>query len=259
MHVSSLSLQLFSEKKEDQEKYQLLTEQIRNNIIKKYLVPGTGKFDNATQAAQIFALYYGLSPEPEKTFQVLLDEYARHNWHISTGIFACKMGFDVLREHNRNDIAYRLVNQRDYPGWGYMVENGATTLWESWEYPENASSQNHPMFGSTEEWFYRSLLGINPLQPGFKEIMIKPQPAGDLKWVQGSYHSMYGLIRSAWRITEKEFQLEVEIPANTTARIYLPATNQESIACSSGYTYAGEQDGYSICLVNSGKYTFTCQ
>lgn len=169
------------------------------------------------------------------------------------------MGFDVLREHNRNDIAYRLVNQRDYPGWGYMVENGATTLWESWEYPENASSQNHPMFGSTEEWFYRSLLGINPLQPGFKEIMIKPQPAGDLKWVQGSYHSMYGLIRSAWRITEKEFQLEVEIPANTTARIYLPATNQESIACSSGYTYAGEQDGYSICLVNSGKYTFTCQ
>jgi alpha-L-rhamnosidase len=123
------------------------------------MLKGTGRFDNGTQAAQIFALYYGLSTEKENSIKSLMDEFARHNWHLSTGIFSTKMMFDVLRENNMNEIAYKIADQREFPGWGHMIQNGATTLWETWKYPGTGPSMNHPMFGSIEEWFYRSLLG----------------------------------------------------------------------------------------------------
>ena len=124
----------------------------------------------------------------------MLDEFKRHNNHVSSGIFGIKMMFDVLSEINRNDLTYEVANQKDFPGWGYMLSKGATTLWESWSYSDNVYSQNHPMFGSIDEWFFRSLLGINPGSPGFEKIIIKPQPAGDLSWAKGSYHSVKGKI-----------------------------------------------------------------
>ena len=161
------------EKSEDEVKYKKLAEQIKQRILRKYWVPSTGRFDNGTQSAQLFALWYDLSAEPEKSFEVLMDEIRRHNNHVSSGIFGVMMMFDVLREHNQNEVAYRVADQRDYPGWGYMLSKGATTLWESWEYPDNAPSQNHPMFGSIDEWFYRSLLGINPTAPGFPCNLLK--------------------------------------------------------------------------------------
>lgn len=242
-------------KDKDAEQYARLSENVKKAIVQKYLIPGSGRFDNATQAAQIFALYYNLSPEADKTFEFLLKEYERHNWHVSTGIFATKMGFDVLREHNRNDIAYLLVNQRDYPGWGHMIESGATTLWEDWAYPEQ-SSQNHPMFGSTEEWFYRSLAGINPGKPGFKEVIIKPQPAGDLTWVKASYESPYGTIVSHWKIEEGKYLLSVEVPANSTGIVYVKSQQPNTVKVDNEAAFVEWKDGYAVYKVNSGKYDF---
>ena len=243
-------------KTDDALKYEQLIENIRNAIIRKYYIPKTGRFDNATQGAQAFALYYGLSPDPEATMKVLLSEYERHNWHVATGIFSCKMAFDILRINNMNDIAYRITNQRDYPSWGFMLAGGATTLWESWEYPDNSSSQNHPMFGSTDEWFYRSLLGINPAKPGFKEIIIKPQPAGDLKWAKGSYFSIRGNIVSDWKIEGGVYTLSVEIPANTTAKVYVKTKNHNNVKYSGQVVFIGYKDGYAIYETPSGKYSF---
>ena len=243
-------------KTEETRRYEQLCTRIRNAIVQKYYIPQTGRFDNATQAAQAFALYYGLSPDPKASVNVLLSEYERHNWHVSTGIFACKMAFDVLRENNLNDVAYRVADQRDYPGWGFMLAGGATTLWETWKYPDNAPSQNHPMFGSTEEWFYRSLLGINPAKPGFREIIIKPQPAGDLKWAKGSYRSIRGTIVSDWKIEGGIYSLSVEIPANTTATVYVKTTGAEKVTCSEQVTNLGYEDGYAVYKTPSGKYTF---
>ena len=234
-----------------------MCENIRTAIVRKYYIPGTGRFDNATQAAQAFALYYGLSPDPEATMKVLLSEYERHNWHVATGIFGCKMAFDVLRQYNRNDAAYRVANQRDYPGWGFMLAEGATTLWESWEYPDNASSQNHPMFGSTEEWFYRSLLGINPAEPGFRKIIIKPQPAGDLNWAKGSYYSIRGKIVSDWKIEGDTYTLSVEIPANTSAKVYVKTKDHDNVKSCGQVSYLGYEDGYAVYEVSSGKYNFS--
>lgn len=244
-------------KEADEARYKKLADDIRLRILKVHLVPGTGRFANATQGAQVFALYYDLSPEErEAAFDWLLKEYERHDWHVATGIFSCKMAFDIFRLFNRNDLAYRLVNQRTYPGWGYMLEEGATTLWESWEYPENGSSQNHPMFGSTEEWFYRSLLGINPIKSGFKEIAIKPQPAGDLKWAKGSYRSVRGEIVSDWSLEDGRMNLNIEIPANTVARVSVRAEKDQPIDCPSEAKFILWKDGYAIYEVPSGKYSF---
>jgi alpha-L-rhamnosidase len=241
----------------DVEKYSKLAKQIRELIIKKYLVPNTGRFDNATQSAQLFALWYNLSPEREKTFDVLMDEFKRHNYHVSSGIFGVKMMFDVLREENHNDIAYRIANQRDFPGWGYMLERGATTLWETWAYPDNAPSQNHPMFGSIDEWFYRSLLGINPAAAGFEKIVIKPMPVSDLAWAKGSYACVRGVIESEWRLENGKYRLNINIPPNTTATVWV-RTKEGGTITESGkaVTPLIFEDGYAKFETGSGKYAF---
>ncbi|HZK65882.1 MAG TPA: family 78 glycoside hydrolase catalytic domain, partial [Puia sp.] len=210
-------------KTDDSLKFSRQAQQIKNTIIQKFLVKGTGRFDNATQSAQLFALWYDLSPEKENTMKVLMEEYARHDWHISTGIFATKMMFDVLRENNLNDLAYRIANQRTYPGWGNMLEHGATTLWETWAYPKAGPSQNHPMFGSIDEWFYRSLLGINGGSPGFEKLIIKPQPVAGLTWARGSYSSIRGKIDVDWSVTGHQLILKTTVPANTSAEIWIPS------------------------------------
>lgn len=246
-------------KKADSVQYAKLAGSIRTAIVRKYLVPNTGRFDNATQAAQIFALWYDISPEKEKTFEVLLSEFERHKWHVSTGIFSTMMLFDVLREKDKNELAYRIANQRDFPGWGYMLANDATTLWESWEKP-SSSSYNHPMFGSIEEWFYKSLLGINATAPGFKKIIIKPQQA-ELTWAKGSYQSMYGLIESDWKKTATSFQLRVNIPVNTTAEIWVKANKKNAITINgnsnlllAGINAIKYDDEYAVLSVGSGGY-----
>ncbi len=247
------------DKEEDSTKFNKLAEQIKKAIVRKYLVPKTGRFDNATQAAQVFALWYSLSPEEDATFKILVDEFARHNWHLSSGIFSVKMIFDVLREKDQNEIAYRIANQNDFPGWGYMLANGATTLWESWQFPETGPSRNHPMFGSVDEWLYRSLLGINAAAPGFEKIRIKPQPAGDLSWAKGDYYSVKGLIKSSWKKEQKRFLMEVSIPVNTQAEIWIPAKPEDTIA-ENGVAIKPSrfENGYAIIEIASGEYSYEC-
>jgi alpha-L-rhamnosidase len=143
-----------------------------------------------------------------------------------------------------------------------MLENGATTLWESWKKPDNAPSQNHPMFGSISEWFFRSLLGINPAAPGFQKIIIKPQPAGDLTWAKGSYNSVNGIIRSDWRKDGNRFLLQVEVPANTTAEVWIPAKDGSQVT-EGGQPLKNQRipearysNGYAVVSIGSGQYTF---
>lgn len=238
-----------------------LAAQIKRSIVRKYHVPNTGRFDNATQAAQVMALWYNLSPEKDKTFDVLMKEFERHDFHVSSGIFGVKMMFDVLREHDMNEVAYKVASQKTYPGWGHMVESGATTLWEQWKYPELYASQNHPMFGSISEWFFRSLGGINPGSPGFKKIIIKPQPAGDLTSVKATYNSIHGKISSEWRKEGGKFSLNVTVPANTTADVWLPAkgvdqVREDGAVLSSKKLNAITRGEYVVVNVGSGDYRF---
>ncbi len=252
-------------KEEDAQAYEKLSVRVKAAITAQFMVEGTGRFDNATQSAQLFALYYQLAPEAEKrkVFDQLLKEFERHGNHVSTGIFATKMMFDVLREWNRNDVAYTIAGQQSFPGWGYMVAQGATTLWETWAYSDNVYSQNHPMFGSVSEWFYRSLLGINSTAPGFEKIIIKPQPAGDLSAATGSYFSVRGKIAVEWKKEDHQFTLNVTLPSNTTAEVWVPAVSAAAVAESgkalseaADVSVMREEKGYVVLKTGGGTYRF---
>jgi len=191
------------------------------------------------------------------SMKVLMDEFARHNWHLSTGIYSTKMMFDVLRENDMNEIAYRIANQKDFPGWGHMLQTDATTLWEAWKFPETGASRNHPMFGSIDEWFYRSLLGINPAAPGFEKIIIKPQPAGDLTWAKGEYGSIRGLIKTDWKLNGNDFKMNVSIPANTTATVYiLSKPNGSILESGKSVNVLRYEKEYAVINVGSGDYSY---
>lgn len=254
------------QKQSDVAEFKKLAEDIRQAAIRKF-GKGDGIFDNGTQAAQLFALYHNTVSENEKqaAFKHLLEEiYLKHKGHLSTGIFATKYLFDISRIWNRNDVAYSVANQRSFPGYGYMLDHGATTLWESWEYPDTVNSQNHPMFGSVDEWFYRSLLGINSITPGFRTFHIKPQPAGDLYWAKGYYDSQSGRITSEWNSENTIFKMRVGIPANTTALVYVPSLpgrivkeGEQDAKSVQGLQFKEYKDGYAVFQANAGNYSFT--
>ncbi len=253
-------------KKEDAATYQKLADEIKAAFVKAFLKPGTGVFDSGTQAAQLIPLYYNLVPESEKSAAVdhLLSEiYNRHKGHLSTGIFGTKFMFDVFRQENRNEVAYTIANQRTFPSWGNMLANGATTLYECWQYPDTVCSQNHPMFGSISEWYYKSLLGINSKAPGFARFEIKPQPAGDLSWAKGHFDAVVGRISSDWKIEGTRFFLKVTVPANTQATIYVPSLPKKPVlegdqpaGKSSGLKFIEYRDGYAVFEAGGGNYSF---
>ena len=139
-----------------------LAETIKAAFNRKFLQPGTGRYDTATQACQAFALYLGLVPprRQDRALAVLVrDIEEAHGGHLTTGIFGTKFMLHALADSGRADVAFGIVNQSTFPGWGHMLENGATTLWEHWEFSDNTFSHNHPMFGSVSEWFYKVLGG----------------------------------------------------------------------------------------------------
>lgn len=253
-------------KRQDKAKYTQLANDIKNAFIDRFLTPGTGLIGNHTQGAQAIALYYDLLPEQEKTkaFDALLQVLEVHDGHIATGIFGTPALLEVLTKANRNDIAYAMVTKDGFPGWMHMLHSGATTIWETWKYSDNVYSHNHPMFGSVGEWFYQALGGIKPGSAGFRKIIIKPQPAGDLTWVKCSYQSIQGEIKTHWERTDNTFQLRVAIPANTSALVYLPASGnatitegQKPIEQINGIkAIPGKDAGFKCFEVSSGNYDF---
>jgi len=151
-------------------------------------------------------------------------------------------------------VAYRLATQTRYPSYGWWKKQGANTLWEDWK---GSYSHNHIMFGDISAWFYRNLAGIQPdiRQPGFKHIIIRPQPAGDLRWVRAEHLTPYGAVKVVWRIRKKQFVLEVTVPANTTALVTLPVASRRAVLAADGRPTGGKP-AYAI---GSGTSRYTCR
>jgi alpha-L-rhamnosidase len=253
-------------KTDDASEYNKLCAEIREAFVKRFLKQGTGIFDSGTQAAQVIPLYYDLVPDTEKNDAInkLLQEiYGWHKGHLSTGIFGTKFLFEFFRRDNRNDAAYSIADQRGFPGYADMIAHGATTLYEGWKYPDTVNSQNHPMFGSVSEWFYKSILGINSNAPGFASFEIKPEPAGDLKWAKGYYDAVTGRINCDWKIESGHFYMHVTVPANTKAELYVPSLNNKQVLesgnpafQSAGLKFKEYKDNYAVFEAGSGDYSF---
>ena len=251
-------------KKEDHENYSKLAGAIKAAFITEF--NDGALVDISTQGAQAFALYYDLlGDEQQQTAMDILENRIvdKHKGHLSTGIFGTKMMYDVFRMYDRNDLGYLITNQMDFPGFGYMVENGGTTIWENWR--GGLSSYNHPMFGSVSEWFYKSLAGICPENDavGFDRFIIKPGITGDLQWVKASYHSIRGRIESNWKITEGQLVLDVVIPVNTRATVIIPSRSADEVleadqqaSLAEGVTSVSHDGRYTVMEVASGSYHF---
>ncbi len=214
--------------------YQLLADRIKFAFVERFLENGTGRFGIATQAAQSAALYLGLAPdrEIEKAIERMVHAVEMdHDGHVATGIFGTKYLLNALSGTGNSDVAYRMVDQKSYPGWGHMLENGATTLWETWAASDNVYSQNHPMFGSVSEWFFSGLGGIRADENagGFDRFRIEPFVTTNLEWVNVDYSSVRGTISCHWRIKDDQLQLNIEIPVNTQAIVQIPTSDRFSV------------------------------
>jgi len=258
------------DRKEDAAKYEDLSERIKTAYLKKFLQKGEGKFAPYTQGSQSFALYTGLSPEneTEKAVSELVNNIEDHGGHLTTGIFGTKYSLDVLSKYGYAEIASKMVSQKGYPGWDHMLANGATTLWEHWEFSDNTYSHNHPMFGSVSEWFYKWLAGIqaDSSAVGFDKITIRPQITSDVNWVKAHYNSVNGKIISEWKRDENSFHLNITIPVNSTATVYLPAEDISEIK-EGGADISNVKDIEFVKMENhtavfrlgSGNYSFESQ
>ena len=180
-----------------------LAEEIKAAFHKEYYDPKTGNYANGTQTANALALFLDLAPENARgsAWGNLFDNLAyKNNSHLTTGIIGTKYIMEVLTRFGNSDLAYDIAAQTTYPSWGYMIENGATTLWELWQRREGPSmnSHNHPMFGSVGAWLYKALAGINldPRAVGFEKIRIEPQMVRDLIYASGSVDTLRGRVSS---------------------------------------------------------------
>ena len=230
-------------KKKESALYAGLADDIRRAFNRAFYDPRLRQYGGHSQTALSCALYQGLV-EPQNIPGVvsnLVTNIEYRNGHLDCGILGTKYLLHALTDNGRADLAYRVATQTTQPGWGNWIERGATTLWEDWE---GKSSRNHIMFGDISAWFYEALAGIcpDPSAPGFKKIIIRPEAVGDLTWVRASHDSMYGRIVSNWKRNGEEFVLDVTIPANTTATVFIP------VRSAGGITEGGQPLDKSPCV-----------
>ncbi len=242
--------------------FDALAEETRHSFNVKYYRPDQKSYSIGRQGANVFALGFGLVPDSlrKEVFQTLVRHIERDTkGHFDTGMMATPLFLDVLTESGRQDLAYTLMNQRDFPSFGLAIDQGATTLWETWR---GSDSHDHPMYGSVCRWFFRGLAGIrpDPEQPGFRHIIIVPKPVRNLRETRAVYHSVQGTVVSHWRLNDKDFVLKIEIPANTEATVYVPARDISGIKVKGKEVVMKEmKNGNAVYTVPSGKYEFISQ
>ncbi len=252
-----------------------LADEIKVAFNEKFLNRDLGQYDNGTPTSCVLPLAFGLVPDDMrgKIFDHLVRKITDEtHGHIGTGLVGGQFLMRVLTANGRLDLAYMIATQKTYPSWGYMVEHGATTIWELWN-GDTANpamnSGNHVMLvGDLAIWLYEDLAGIkaDPEQPGFKHIIMQPTPVGDLKFVRATHLSPYGWISSEWHWEGDQFDWQIKIPANTTATVYLPAQNVEAVtesgqplAGADGVKFLRVEGGRVVVDVQSGAYHFVCK
>jgi alpha-L-rhamnosidase len=247
-------------KREDERRWLALGDSVRDVFNARYLQPDGGRYDTAAnQTTQVFPLWWGLAADEDKTFAELvrlIEDSCKG--HLSTGIFGTKMLWDVLRRFDRNDLAYTIATQRDFPGYAYMRDHGATTLIESWALTDQ-NSWNHPMFGSVSEWLYRGLAGINPAEDayGMNKVIFRMRPVGGLTHVLAACETLRGTIGSEWTVQNGKLSWTVQLPPNTRGEVNVPAAMNDTVTLDGKMLDKGLwRDGFFRTPIGSGMHVF---
>ncbi len=259
-------------KKADAKKYQALYKRIATAFTKTF-VKANGKIEGDTQTAYVLALHFDLLPEAIRLRAVkhLVRDIRKKKNHLSTGFLGTPYLLHVLQRFGHTDLAYTLLTNTTYPSWLYPVTNGATTIWERWNGwtkeqgfgDTNMNSFSHYAYGAAGEWLFKTVAGIDLDSPGFRSIDIRPVPGGKITRARAQYKSINGMIECAWKISGKRITLDVTIPANTHARIFVPTTQPDTVtesgnavAQAQGITVV-EQTAQALTVqAGSGTYRF---
>jgi alpha-L-rhamnosidase len=252
--------------KNDADYYADLAGKIKVAFNQFFFNSETGEYARYSQASQLMPLYFGMVPEGKRELVLdkLVSKIAASSDHVATGFVSTPLILTGLSNLGQGELAYTMANQRTYPSWYDMVFNhGSKIFKEDWR---GGMVQMPPLGGGLGYWLFYSLAGIqpDPAAPGFRNVIIKPDFISDLSWVKGEYQSVYGTIKSEWKKEDNRFVLDIEIPANTTATIYLPAAEASGIR-ENGKPAINNQDFHSVKMENgrtviktgSGKYSFT--
>ncbi len=259
---------------EDAKKYAQLSGDIKKAFQKEFVTPA-GRLVSHTQTAYSLALAFGLLPEDliPNAAKYLADDVKKMG-HLTTGFVGTPLLCKTLSAQGYDDLAFMLLNRKEYPSWLYPITQGATTIWERWDgqKPDGSfqdvgmNSFNHYAYGAIGEWLYQHVAGINidPEHPGYKHILLSPHPGGGLTNASAEFESLYGKIKSSWKLDGNDFVYEVIIPANTSATIILPQAKLEEVTINSEsliekYKDSIKEQSNGIVLnLGSGDYEFKC-
>lgn len=261
-------------REEGARRYRRLFREIKSAFNRSF-VKTDGRIEGATQAGYALALHFRLVPDAlrPRVVKHMVEGIQRYKEHLSTGIQSTHRLMLELVRNGHADLAWRLLATRTFPSWGYMIENGATTIWERWDgYVKGRGFQNpgmnsfnHWALGSVGEWMVRHILGIHPDErhPGYRRFTVHPRPGAGVTWARGSYFSIHGLIASDWKIEGGSYTLKVTVPVNTTAQVHVPGSRDGTVLeggkparQAEGVRFLRREAGSLVFEVVSGSYEF---
>ena len=227
--------------------YSSLAEDIRIAFDKRFLNNDTAQYGTGSQCSNALPLFLHMTQD-KKVFMNLLKDIEIHGNRLTTGDVGNRYLIQTLARNGQHELIYKMFNHEEAPGYGFQLKFGATTLTEQWD-PRQGSSWNHFMMGQIDEWFFNSLVGIRPYatsefgnqqnnpKQGYQKFIIAPEPVGDLKFVKSSYETLYGTIIVDWTRQDGTFTLNVSVPVNTTAAVFLPGEKEPKEVQSGTYKF----------------------
>jgi alpha-L-rhamnosidase len=262
-------------KTDDVATYTSLLQKIKSAFLKEYTTPNGATMSN-TQTSYVLALQFDLFPEElrQQAADRLVNNIKQYGNHLTTGFLGTPYLCHVLSRYGYSDVAYTLLLQKTYPSWLYPVTKGATTIWERWDgirtngdfQAITMNSFNHYAYGAIGDWMYRVMVGLDIDKDGigYKKIRIQPHVGGKFTNASASYETQYGKLSSGWKIQDGKLILNAEVPANTTATIYIPATaatdvleSGQPLSLVKELQVVGKEKEYVVVKVGSGKYEFS--
>lgn len=259
-------------KEADRREYANRADTVLKTFNDRFLNTEKNFYSNNTLTANLLPLAFGMVPESrqQRVADNVADKISNElGGHIATGLIGTQWLMKTLTRFGHSDIAYRIATNRDYPSWGYMIDNGATTLWELWNgntADPAMNSHNHVMLlGDLLVWYYEDLAGIcnSPGSAGFREITMKPLFQTGLTSVNASVHTVRGAVSSHWMRHRKGLDWEITIPCNASAKVYIPTSgiekireNDKPLAQSEGIETVGSENGCVVLKIGSGNYKF---
>jgi len=248
----------------DAEMYAAKAETLQAKLHELYFNSERKTYANGEQPYLAFPLLVDVVPKELRGKVMENLEHAilvTRDGHLNSGMHGTYFMLKELMEEGRNDLIFEMANKKTYPGWGYMLEQGATTIWEGWR----GGSHIHDTLISIGSWFIQGVGGIqiDEAVPGFKHFVIRPAIVGDLRWATVSYDSIYGRIESNWKVEDGKLSLSVTVPVNTTASVYVATSEADSVtegggkaAQADGVKFLRMERNSAVFEIGSGRYEF---